>query len=169
MRLPILFILLYLIVFSPTFSVAQSRQNYEITVTEVLKLSALEKLVSDSLLIDSYPKTADEHKLLHQIVENDSTSDKLYQKGFRKRDLLVEKSVRNGNYELLKAHLILSRFIVEDEAMWFVENIDATLDGTEISKVCSTTKEVVNEFGKSELHLISGLIRNCETGAWSKY
>ncbi|MEQ8525803.1 hypothetical protein [Gracilimonas sp.] len=148
---------------------AQIRPNYESVVKEVLKLSAAEKVVTDSLLITSYPKTADEHKLLHQIVENDSTSEKIYLQGFRNRDLLVEKSVRNGNLELLKAHLILSIFIEGDEAMWFVENLDPMLSGPEISKICSTTKEVVEEVGKSELHLISDLIQNCESGAWSKY
>ncbi len=169
MRFPTSLILLLLLLLLPDYSSAQTRTNYESIVKEVLKLSAAEKAVSDSLLIASYPKTVDEHQLLHQIVENDSTSEKIYLQGFRNRDLLNEKSVRNGNFELLKAHFILSTFIEGDEAMWFVENLDAMLDGSEISKICSTTKEVVNEVGKSELHLISGLIKNCETGAWSKY
>lgn len=169
MRFPSSLILLLSILLLPVYSSAQTRTNYESIVKEVLKLSAAEKAVSDSLLIASYPKTMDEHQLLHQIVENDSTSEKIYIQGFRNRDLLVEKRVRNGNFELLKSHLVLSTFIEGDEAMWFIENLDALLDGPGISKICSITKEVVKEVGKSELHLISGLIQNCETGAWSKY
>tara|TARA_R110002126_G_scaffold14765_1_gene61300 strand:+ start:342 stop:503 length:162 start_codon:yes stop_codon:yes gene_type:complete len=53
--------------------------------------------------------------------------------------------------------------------MWFIENLDAMLDSPEISKICSITKKVVEELVKSEFHLISGLVQNCETGAWSKY
>ena len=148
---------------------AQIRADYEETVKKVLEKSAGNHPISDSLLVASYPKNKEEHALLHHIVENDSTPSNIYLKGFRNRDTLVEESIKKGNLELLKAHLILSTFIEGDEAMWYVENLDPMLVGPEINKICDVVEQVVKQFGKQNLPYIQGLVENCESGEWSKY
>lgn len=121
----------------------------------------MDKPISDSMLINSYPISYDEHELLHRIVEADTSKAKIYLSGFRKRDLLIEESIRKGNLELLKLHFLLVAFIEGDELMWWYENIDAVTSETPIKDLCSTLNSVVEIHGKEKFKFIDTIINNC--------
>ena len=92
MRFSTSLILLLSILLLPVYSSAQTRTNYESIVKEVLKLSAEEKAVSDALLIASYPKTMDEHQLLHQTFLFESSMLQVYSKQEVLLDIALSKS-----------------------------------------------------------------------------
>lgn len=134
---------------------SDQQDRYRGTVRQVFVRSAQGDFVSDSLLLASYPQSAEEYRILREVMkEVPSVSG---------RDDLIEDRIRSGNLGVLEAHLAYAALIEGEEAMWYVENLDPMLAEVPLESVCEVTAKVVSELGRERLQHIAGLVGHCQT------
>jgi hypothetical protein len=127
--------------------------DYRSTVQAVFEDAAESRNVSDDSLIASYPTTDQEYAIQREVMrEVDSVVG---------RDSLIAARIIGGNREVLRAHLRYASLIEGDEAMWYVEELDAMLFDIPLETICELKREAVNEIGEDRFTHTRGLIENC--------
>ena len=134
------------------------RNDYKEKLSTLLHELADGKTTDDSLILYSFPQNQEEYLMLYDY-DNPDTAQTLID-ALRKREMIIDEKIKNGNIEYLKMEIIQSEFVDGYVAEGYFEDIVHYYE-LNPENFCKAYKFLETKYGKEKFKRLNLLELDC--------